>query len=61
MPTKTSGFLYVNVKDALPLVQTLAPMAGITLPTGLDPLRTLTAYADEQGDTSSYTVFLEVK
>lgn len=61
MPAQTTGFVYANVKDALPLLQTLGPLAGFTVPTGLEPLRTLTAYGTRSGDTASYTLFLEAR
>jgi len=64
MPGETTGFLYANLKDAVPMVQGLAGLAGLKLPaplTGdLSALRTLTAYGTGGGDTSSFTVFLEV-
>ena len=63
MPAKTSGFVYVNLKDALPAVQGLASLAGgsLQLPSGLDlsALRSLTAYGSgSSGGVSSFTVFL---
>ena len=66
MPEETTGFVYVNLDTALPVVQAIAPLAGVTLPpqlqgTGLQPLRTLTAFADRTRDESSFTVFLEVR
>jgi hypothetical protein len=65
MPTKTTGFLYANLVTAVPLVQMLAPLLGITLPaavasTDLSALRSLTAYGTRKGDESTFTVFLGV-
>ena len=64
MPSETTGFLYANLKDAVPSVQALAGLAGLKLPAplsgDLSALRTLTAYGTDAADTSSFTVFLEV-
>jgi Protein of unknown function (DUF3352) len=63
MPDRTTGFVYVNLKDALPVVQGLASLAGASLPGGdLSALRTLTAYGSgADGDSSSFSAFLEVR
>ena len=63
MPDRTTGFVYVNLKDALPALQGLASLAGAALPVGdLSALRTLTAYGSgSNGDHSSFTAFLEVR
>lgn len=63
MPAQTSGFVYVNLKDALASAQALASLAGAKVPGGdLSALRTLTAYGSgSTGGISSFTVFLEVK
>lgn len=66
MPEQTTGFIYVNLENVLPLVQAIAPLAGVTLPpalqgSGLQSLRTLTAFADQTRDETSFTVFLEVR
>ena len=65
MPDRTTGFVYANLQDALPVVKGLASLAGATLPAGgadLGALRTLTAYgAGGSGGVSSFTLFLEVR
>jgi len=66
VPQQTTGFVYVNLEATLPLVQGIAALAGVTLPTalqgsGLQPLRTLTAFANRTRDESSFTVFLAVR
>ena len=66
VPQQTTGFVYVNLEATLPLVQGIAALAGVTLPkalqgSGLQPLRTLTAFADRTRDESSFTVFLAVR
>jgi hypothetical protein len=63
MPAKTTGFVYVNLKDALPAIQGLASLAGASLPTtDLSALRTLTVYGSgESGGIASFTAYLEVQ
>jgi hypothetical protein len=66
VPQQTTGFVYVNLEATLPLVEAIAALAGVTVPpalqgSGLQPLRTLTAFADRTRDESSFTVFLAVK
>jgi hypothetical protein len=64
MPGQTTGFVYVNLKDALPLVQGLAALAGGSSSSGslqdLGALRTLTAYGTASGDVQAFTLFLGV-
>jgi hypothetical protein len=66
MPAQTTGFLFVNVKDALPLVQAFGPLLGLKLPPALQSadlsaLRTLAAFGSRAGDEQSYTVYLQVR
>ena len=65
MPDQTTGFAYVDLKDALPLVQGLAALAGGTGSTAipdLSALRTLTAFGSGSSDgVERFTVFLEVR
>ncbi|MGZ4355068.1 MAG: DUF3352 domain-containing protein [Gaiellaceae bacterium] len=65
MPAETNGFVYVNLKDALPLVEGLAGLMGAKLPAGLQdnlaPLRSVTGYATRSGDETSFTVFVEIR
>ncbi len=65
MPAATNGFVYVNLHDALPLVEGLAGLMGAKLPAGiqtdLTPLQSLTAYATTSGDETSFTVFVAVQ
>jgi hypothetical protein len=65
MPEETGGFLYVNLKDSLPLVESLAQLAGSKLPAqlseNLKPLRTFIAYTGKDGaSVSTFTAFLGV-
>jgi hypothetical protein len=66
MPNETTGFAYVDVKDALPLVQGLAALAGGAAPPAagvdLSALRTLTAFGSgESGGVERFTAFLEIR
>jgi hypothetical protein len=63
MPDETSGFLYLNVADALPLLG-LAGLAGADVPEelleNLRPIRSVVAWS-EGGDTSTQTLFVEIQ
>jgi hypothetical protein len=65
MPGQTTGFLYVNLKDAVPLVESLAQLSGSTVPpvvsNNLAPLRTLMVYGTGKSGEIGFTAFLEVK
>ncbi len=64
MPNQTTGFAYVDLKDALPLVQGLAALAGGTGSTAvpdLSALHTLTAFGSGATDgVAHFTVYLKV-
>jgi hypothetical protein len=53
---QTTGFLYANVKAALPLLQ----LAGVTLPQGLPNLGTVFAYGAQSNEQSTFSAFLGV-
>jgi hypothetical protein len=65
MPGATTGFLYVNAKDTLPVVQALGPLLGLRLPPALQgdlsALRTVTAYGTRAGAQQSFRVSLQVQ
>jgi hypothetical protein len=56
MGNETTGFVYANVKGALPLLA----LAGVKLPAGLPSFGTFMAYGGEAGAESSLTAFLGV-
>lgn len=59
MPAQTSGFVYVDVKDALSALGGLGSLAGV--PTGLGSLQSLIAYGGgTNSGVSSFTAFLGV-
>jgi Protein of unknown function (DUF3352) len=65
LPDKTTGFLYVNLKDAVPLAESLAQLSGTSIPplvsNNLAPLRTFTVYGTGKPGEIAFTAFLEVK
>jgi hypothetical protein len=65
MPGQTNGFVYVNLKDSIPLIESLAQLGGSQLPAdvtaNLRPLRTLVAWASAKTGQGQATIFLEVK
>jgi hypothetical protein len=64
MPAETTGFLYVNLASALPLVRMVAPLLGLQLPPALSgdlsALRSLIAYGTRSGDEAGLTALLQV-
>ena len=52
----STGFVYANAKDALPLLE----LAGVKLPAGLPSLTTFFAYGDAAANESTFTAFLGV-
>jgi hypothetical protein len=65
LPDKTGGFVYLNLKDGIPLVESLAQLGGAQPPPlvadNLRPLRSFTAWATSDGDVSKFAAFLEIK
>ncbi len=61
MPTATNGFVYLNLKDAVPFVESFARLAGQEIPSdvseNLRPLRTFVAWSEEE----KFSLFLEIK
>ena len=55
----------MNLKDAVPLVESLAQLGGATVPpvvsNNLAPLRTLMIYGTGKSGEIGFTAFLEVK
>jgi len=65
MPDSTGGFLYLDVKDALPLLEGLASLSGRALPSSttdnLRPVRSVLAWSNTSGDSRTFDAFLEIK
>ena len=65
MPDSTGGVTYIDLKDALPLIEGFAGLAGQSLPSSttenLRPLRSFLAWTNASGETRSFDAFLEIK
>ena len=65
MPDSTGGVVYVDLKDALPLLEGLASLSGQSLPSSttenLRPLRSFLAWSNTSGETRTFDAFLEIK
>lgn len=65
MPDSTGGVFYVDLKNALPLLEGFAGLAGHNLPPSvtdnLRPLRSLLAWSEGQSDERTFDAFLEIK
>jgi hypothetical protein len=56
MAEDSTGFVYANVKDGLPLLE----LAGVKLPSDMPSLSTFFAYGDAAKNESTFTAFLGV-
>jgi hypothetical protein len=65
MPDSTGGVIYVDLKDALPLLEGFAGLAGQSLPRSttenLRPLRSFLAWTEGGSDSRTFDAFLEIK
>jgi uncharacterized protein DUF3352 len=65
MPDSTGGVFYVDLKNALPLLEGFAGLSGHNLPPqvteNLRPLRSLLAWSEGQNDERTFDAFLEIK
>jgi hypothetical protein len=65
MPDSTGGFLYLDLKNSIPLLEGLAGFAGQPLPAevteNLRPLRSFLAWMEGSGDARTFDAFLEIK
>lgn len=65
MPDSTGGLFYVDLKDALPLLESFSGLSGQSLPSSttdnLRPLRSLLAWSNDEGGTQTFDAFLEIK
>jgi len=65
LPDETTGIVYVNIKDTVPLIDSFASLAGQSLPpratSNLEHVRTFMAYGTQAGDKSTFKAFLEIK
>lgn len=65
MPDETDGFLYVNLQQVVPLVESLFGLGGEGLDPeisrNLRPLASLLAFGSSEGDEASFSFFLEIR
>jgi hypothetical protein len=65
MPDSSGGFLYLDLKDALPLLEGVAGLSGHSLPNdvteNLRPLRSLLAWSEGSSSERTFDAFLEIK
>ena len=65
MPDSTGGVIYIDLKDALPLLEGFAGLTGQSLPSSttenLRPLRSFLAWTNASGETRTFDAFLEIK
>ncbi|HSC49622.1 MAG TPA: DUF3352 domain-containing protein [Gaiellaceae bacterium] len=65
MPDSTGGLVYIDLKNAIPLIEGFAGLAGQNLPSNvtenLRPLRSLLAWSEGQSDERTFDAFLEIK
>jgi hypothetical protein len=65
MPDETDGFLYVNLQQVVPLVESLFGLSGEGLDPeisrNLRPLASLLAFGSSEGDEASFSFFLEIR
>jgi len=65
LPDSNGGFLYLDLKTAIPLIESFAGLAGERLPQdvsgNLRPLRSFVSWIGGSGDTRTFDAFLEIK
>lgn len=65
MPDTISAIMYVNLKDGLPLIESLSQLSGTTIPAdqteNLRPLTSFIAYGTGDSGTGKFTAFLQIK
>jgi hypothetical protein len=65
MPDSSGGFLYLDLKNALPLLEGFAGLSGHSLPNdvseNLRPLRSLLAWSEGSSSERTFNAFLEIK
>jgi Protein of unknown function (DUF3352) len=65
MPDSNGGFIYLDIKNAIPLIEGFAALSGQPLPPNvagnLRPLRSFVAWSAGSGDSRTFDAFLEIK
>jgi Protein of unknown function (DUF3352) len=64
LPDESTGFLWLDLEDGIPMVLGLASASGGSIPAGirenLEPLGSFLAWADSDGRSGSFTAFLQI-
>jgi hypothetical protein len=64
LPDQNSGFVWLDLEDGLPLLLGFADLSGEEIPSefrrNLEPLRSLVAWAEQDGRTSTAELFLAI-
>jgi uncharacterized protein DUF3352 len=64
LPDENAGFIYLNLHEAIPLIEGLASLGSNRVPVGasanLEPLQSFIAYAASDGSKSSFEAFLHI-
>jgi Protein of unknown function (DUF3352) len=65
LPSANSGFMYIDLKNAIALAESLSGLAGSSLPPkvaeNLRPLRSFVAWSKRAGNAFTFDAFLEIK
>ena len=65
MPDSNGGMVYIDLKNAIPMLLSLAQLSGSQPPPvvteNLKPLRSFLAWNEGSGDTRTFNLFLEIK
>ena len=65
LPDQSSGFVYANIKNAVPLIEGFAQAAGSAIPPevsqNLAPLESFLAYATSSGGVVKFSVLLQAR
>jgi len=65
LPSSTGGLFYLDLKNAIPLIEGFAGLAGQHLPSevtgNLQPLRSLLSWSAGSGNSRTFDLFLEIK
>jgi len=65
LPDSNGGYVYIDLKNAIPLIEGFAGIAGSNLPPtvteNLRPLRSFLAWSAGSGNKRTFDVFLEIK
>ncbi len=65
LPDSNGGFVYIDLKNVIPLIEGFASLSGSNLPStvtqNLRPLRSFVAWGAGSGNSRTFDVFLEIK